>query len=201
MTVSITSSLKVALVSGTGVTFSAPVVNLISTDDVYNPANPAQTLTAMLSNFVGGLGPPAFAEIDILSNVTATTLTSQNTWYQVSNGWSQGVITPVNTTVNATNGTITANVAASFQMLCALSFTTAAAPNVIQFGLFKNGALDAGQEITTWTESTTYANSITISGMDTLNVGDVMDLRARCTTAAGIAITVSMANFNMFSLT
>lgn len=48
MTVSIASSLRVALVSGSGVTFDAPAVQLISTDDVYNPENPAETLTDLL---------------------------------------------------------------------------------------------------------------------------------------------------------
>lgn len=48
MTVSITSSLRVALVSGSGVSFNAPVVQLISTDDVYDPNNPAETLTELL---------------------------------------------------------------------------------------------------------------------------------------------------------
>ena len=49
MAVSITTSLHVGLVAGTGVTFSAPVVPDISTDDIYNPDNPNQTLTNMLS--------------------------------------------------------------------------------------------------------------------------------------------------------
>lgn len=49
MTVTITSSLRVALVSGTGVTFDAPVVNLISTDDVYDVNSPTDTLTDLLS--------------------------------------------------------------------------------------------------------------------------------------------------------
>jgi hypothetical protein len=49
MSVTITSSLTVALVSGTGVTFNAPVVNLISTDNVYDVNNPTQTLTDMIN--------------------------------------------------------------------------------------------------------------------------------------------------------
>jgi hypothetical protein len=36
------------LVSGTGVTFSAPTVPAITTDDIYNPDNPSQTLTDLL---------------------------------------------------------------------------------------------------------------------------------------------------------
>jgi hypothetical protein len=51
MTVTISSSLRVALVSGTGVSFNASAVPLISTDDVYNPDNPAQTLTDLLGAF------------------------------------------------------------------------------------------------------------------------------------------------------
>ncbi len=49
MAVTISSSLPVALVAGTGVTFDAPLVQLISTDDVYDPTNPAQTLTDLLN--------------------------------------------------------------------------------------------------------------------------------------------------------
>ena len=48
MAVTITSSLRVALVSGTNVTFSAPVVPEVTTDDIFNPNNPTQTLTDML---------------------------------------------------------------------------------------------------------------------------------------------------------
>lgn len=48
MSVTITSSLRMGLVSGTGVTFNAPVVPSITTDDIYNPDNPSQTLTDLL---------------------------------------------------------------------------------------------------------------------------------------------------------
>ena len=54
MTVSITSSLKMGLISGTGVSFSAPVVPALTTDDIYNADNPTQTLTSMFGPMMTG---------------------------------------------------------------------------------------------------------------------------------------------------
>jgi hypothetical protein len=49
MTVSISSSYRIGLVAGTGVTISGPAVPAITTDDIFNPNNPTQTLTQMLA--------------------------------------------------------------------------------------------------------------------------------------------------------
>lgn len=49
MAVTINSSVRLALVSGSGVTISAPVVPNFTTDDIFNVNNPAQTLTQVLA--------------------------------------------------------------------------------------------------------------------------------------------------------
>lgn len=53
MTVTITSSLRVGLVSGTGVTFNAPVVPFITTDDIFIPDNPSESLTDLIDGISG----------------------------------------------------------------------------------------------------------------------------------------------------
>ncbi len=70
MSVSITSALRVALVSGTGVTFDAPLVSLVSTDDVYSPENPAITLTDLLN---------AISSTTLLGSATIDATTVGNT--------------------------------------------------------------------------------------------------------------------------
>ncbi len=54
MAVTIISSLRIGLVSGTGVSFSAPVVPALTTDNIYNADNPNETLTAMFDGVVTG---------------------------------------------------------------------------------------------------------------------------------------------------
>lgn len=49
MTVTITSPYRVGLVAGSGVTISGPAVPSITTDDIFNPDSPSQTLTDMLA--------------------------------------------------------------------------------------------------------------------------------------------------------
>jgi hypothetical protein len=53
MTVSITSSVRIALVNGVGVTINTPAVPNYTTDDIYNASNPAQTLTQQLNAISG----------------------------------------------------------------------------------------------------------------------------------------------------
>jgi len=62
MTVTITSSLRVGLVSGTGVKFNAPVVPFITTDDVFLPDNPSESLTEVIDGVSSSrlLGVAAF---------------------------------------------------------------------------------------------------------------------------------------------
>lgn len=49
MTVFISSSVNIVLVNGIGVTINTPAVANYTTDDVFNPLNPNQTLTQMLN--------------------------------------------------------------------------------------------------------------------------------------------------------
>lgn len=49
MTASITTSYRIGIVAGTGVTTAGPVVPAITTDDIFNPDSPTQTLTDMLN--------------------------------------------------------------------------------------------------------------------------------------------------------
>lgn len=141
---------------------------------------------------------PSYGELVILDSSTPTDLTTQNDWYQVTAGWT--VDQTNNTTPNAEDGTITADVAGQYLTLAAISFISGAAPETLQFGIFKNGSLISGHTGFSWTDTETYPNVVTLVGIDELAVGDVLDVRARCTTAPSIAITVQDCNFNISSL-
>ena len=141
----------------------------------------------------------AVGEITITGSSTALTLTSQNTFYLVPGPWGED-LTPVNVTQDTTGGTLVPLVAGKYQTLVTLAFTSLAAPETVQFQIFKNGSPIPDHVAISWTDTQTYPNTVTIVGVDRLAVNDILDLRAACLTAAGIALTVTDANFNIFRI-
>jgi hypothetical protein len=124
-------------------------------------------------------------------------LTATGTWYPITNGWTAG---EQNNVVLGPTGSISPNSTGEYQTLAAIAFTSGASPNTIQFGIFKNNSLITDHVAFSWTDTATYPNTVTISGIDHIVAGDVLDVRARCTTAGSITITVTDCNFNIFSL-
>lgn len=142
-------------------------------------------------------GVGASAENHLAGNATATTMPVQNTFVPVaSSGWSSD-IAPRGMTTSAASGAITSQTAGRFWIICSLAFTSGAAPQTVQFQVFKNGSPLISHSATTWTDTAAFPNTVSMTGLDDLAPGDVLDLRVRCTTAAGIAITVTDANLSI----
>lgn len=73
MTAVVTSSIRIALVSGSGVTINAPVVPNFTTDDIYNADNLSQTLTEQLALKQAKIGSGAVTASDTDLNALAGT--------------------------------------------------------------------------------------------------------------------------------
>ena len=131
----------------------------------------------------------------LTSNASTNALASQGVFYAVTagGGWAHD-IPPVNCTQDA-NGRLTAGIAQRYETICTVAFTSAAAPNRLVFQLFKNGNPLSEHVAVTWTDTATYPNTVTITGLDDLVPGDVIDLRVACTTAADVTILVTDCNF------
>jgi hypothetical protein len=155
-------------------------------------------MAAMLAPGILPLTEAAYGELVITGNAVATSLPTTGDWVKVAAGWAPDEVNGV--TLDAGAGTMTVVQAGAYQTLCAIAFTSADTPQTVEFGIFKNGALIPDHLVVSWTDTDTYPNTLTITGIDGLSTGDVLDLRARCTTADSVALTVTEANFNIFTI-
>lgn len=162
------------------------------------PGDQMPVLISLLAQILDATQEPeaTVGEISVDSNAVAVTMTNQNQYYPITAGWVVGI--NQNVTPNATAGTLTIENAGIFETLAAIGFTSPNQPNTLFFGIFKNGTLIADHVAITWTDTVVYPNTVTVVGIDNLAVGDVLDVRVQCTTAAGVQITVTGANFNCF---
>ncbi len=143
-------------------------------------------------------GMPAYGEITLTDNATATVMTNQNEAYPVAGAWGDDVA-GASVAYDLTAGTLTIlpGGAGLYLTICSLAFTSGAAPETVKFGLFKNGNPIPDHVAVSWTDTTTYPNSVTVSGIDNIAPGDVIDLRVTCLTAEGISVTVTNCNFSI----
>lgn len=159
----------------------------------------AGTITAaMLAAGVAPLQASAYGELIIGSSAASLALTVQGTWYPVVSNWSSNEVSGVTLTPAA--GTMTIVSAGVYQTACVINFTSPSAPNTVQFGIFKGNSLIADHLAISWLDTTTYPNNVAITGIVSLAVGDVISLRARCTTAAGTSVVPTDVNFSVLSL-
>lgn len=140
--------------------------------------------------------PPSSAEITILTGVTPLTLTLADTFYQLGADWTAD-LSPINASIDTAAGTITAGIATRIRTDCAISYTSGSATSTLVFQVFKNGSPLPSHLQTTWADTVTFPNSITIVGLDDVAPGDVLDVRVKCTTGAGLVLLVTFANFSV----
>jgi hypothetical protein len=147
------------------------------------------------------IGNPAFAELTIVSPGAAPqTLTLQNVLYQLQTAWSADQA-PVGMAIDASNGTITCVQPGTFFMVAHLTVESpTGVASTIAIQIFKNGTAIPSHDSSTWAQGAVYPNEVSASGIDNLLAGDVLDLRAACTTAAGLQLTVLKANFSVFRI-
>lgn len=141
-----------------------------------------------------GFASPAYGEEIITNNAVAITLTNQNQFYPVNTGWAND--DALNCVQDAVNGTLAPTVSGEYLTICTVVFTSAGLQQV-EFQLFKNGVAIPDHKAISWVDTAIFPNTVTISGIDGLVGGDVISLKVRCTSAAGLVITVTDANMSV----
>jgi hypothetical protein len=135
-------------------------------------------------------------ELTIASAGTPLTLTLQNTFYKIT-GWTVGTFNS-GTSPSSTNSNIVINSAGIYQTLASISFSFGGNAHIYNFSFFINGVQVPGhQSASQVSNANNVYSNVTLTGVVQMNVGDVVDLRARCTNAAGSTITIQETNMNL----
>lgn len=135
----------------------------------------------------------AYGELYVADNAATQTLTLQSQWYQWTTGW---VVGEANSTVpSAVGGNITVSVGGVFRVSCAMSLGVTGNNQKLEVAIFKNGAYQADHSLHA-IFATADIVPFTLSGILTLAIGDVIDLRIRNETSPAKVLTVSDANLN-----
>lgn len=136
----------------------------------------------------------SYGELVIIGNGQPVGLVLQNTWYKINTQWA---ISRQNggTTPSPSDGTITANLAGMYIILTQITTQGAGSAQTFAMSNFKNGNQINGHKSTRAMNGPNTYGSITISGIEILAPGDVIDARIICTSAANQSPVVTDANF------
>jgi collagen type I alpha len=153
----------------------------------------------------GNTGSPAIAgasvygEMTLDNNSTATTLTTQNTFYKQTAGWVAGDLNGMTFTGS---DALTAGYAIAMETLFTGSFSSSGGANqTFQVAIFQNNSIITDHIAQFKLDSTSDVYSVTITGMlASIAVNDVFDIRITCTSAASTTITLEYANFSMIAV-
>ncbi len=161
------------------------------TDQVFLGQVPAK-------NVVGGIPGAAYAELTLNANASPTTATLENTYYPVAGTWLQDEDHLGMSTAPPANG-ITCQTSGVFLTICAItvSLTTT---DEWQFSILKNGTpIPDHTAVVRVPVPPDYA-SASLSGIDTLTVGDLLTIQAQNLSASAHSVTASFANFSVMRI-
>lgn len=133
----------------------------------------------------------SYAEMYQVENVTATTITTQNVWEEVNN-FSQGEVQGV----TFSNSDLTVNSIGRYQVNVSLSGTPESANDIFEFAISVNDTIQIKTMQERKFSSTTDAGSISLNGILSLSVNDVIKLELLNQTATGNFI-VENANLTL----
>ena len=204
------NQLAIALTGSTGVTYDivgnvgrfafSPLTGATGPQGIQGFTGPVGALGP--TGYTGPQGPPVPAnsssvgELFIPSTSTSLTLTLQNTFYQII-GWTVGTFNS-GTSPSSTNSNIVINSAGIYQTLASISFSFGGNAHIYNFSFFINGVQVPGhQSVSQVSNANNVYSNVTLTGVVQMNAGDVVDLRARCTNAAGTTVTIQEANMNL----
>lgn len=138
---------------------------------------------------------PAHGEASFGSNATTTALTVQNTWYDISpTTWVAGLNRSFS--VNTTTGLLTCGQEGMYAVFAAISNILVAGQD-FEYAVFHNGSL-ISKSLKTGSYSAT--SDVTPICLLYLEVGDTIQVKVRCTSAASQSITVVNILFMAHSL-
>jgi len=157
---------------------------------------------AMVSLPAGAQGPagpvatPIYAELYVSSNAVATALTVMGTFYQIVAGWVNGLSSGTTPQAGASN--IKCLSAGVYRVVVTATHTNdAISVSTFEFAVFVNGIQVAKVTQRYSGVGPTELDDIALSGLLNLGVNDLVDIRARCTDAAAVNLTVSNINFSL----
>lgn len=143
-------------------------------------------------------GENYFGEISAQDVSSNQTLTTQNNYY-IINQWTTNQ-NGNNVVPNYTSGTLTINSSGWFNTVCSCSVQSA---NNLTFkaALFVNGSIHQNGKVQFSTSGITGTPTInfTISDFNMYAAGDVLDIRASCTSNSNVQLTLLQGNFYCFS--
>jgi phosphoribosyl-AMP cyclohydrolase len=133
-----------------------------------------------------------YGEIYMTDNATATTLTTQNTWYQVTAGW---VVGASSGTTPSTGGTITVAATDVYMLIASTAHSNASGSNkTFEIAFFNDGAQIVKSRVIHESLGAGGNDNVSVSCIDTVNATKAVSLYARCTSHAGASITFADAN-------
>src|SRR5271157_6158593 len=151
-----------------------------------------------MSGFLGTMiGSPIYGEIAIEANSTPMLLLTKNTYYPITvPSWTYDQ-TPSLRSYNLTNGSITLLASGAFTTLLTMSVSGGSGGfQTYYFQMFKNGVPVPDHFAVAQLVISTKV-SVTITGFDVGNVGDVYQVQVTNTYGNDGYITVYDANFSM----
>ena len=170
--------------------------SFLSAPGILNPATPTLSGPLDLALLEAALVQHINAEATLVANAATTTITTQNTFYQLAGTWTHDLTPAGGCSVDAT-GRITVGATARYLLVATVSFSSASATNELTFAMFKNGTQVPDHVAKSWIDTSSYPNAVSISGIDDASAGDIYDLRVTCSTASGVVITPTDANFSL----
>jgi hypothetical protein len=140
-------------------------------------------------------GASMYGEMYTANNSTATTLTTINTWYQITGIWTNGGTNGMTFTGSGMTLNNTAPVTVLFNVVASPS------ANNLDFetGIFYNGVL--GHTRSTQNNGAATQFSIVVNDVTLLTVGTTVDVRVRCTSNSGVSITIVSGSLDIFAVT
>ncbi len=139
----------------------------------------------------GGGGGTAYGQFYVDSNAVAQVLTNQNQYYVINPGWTAGISNGFNPDVS--NSRLICNVPGIYQILVSVDYI-GPVNQTVKFSVFINGVVNNVLTAHTVPRGANQIVFTAIGALIQLAAGDILDLRAESTTAAGVSITVVHAN-------
>ena len=170
-----------------------PVIEVHGSLDVTSAISCHTLYTAHLD-----ITQPQLGELYINSNASTQTATLQNTWYDWTTGWT--LQQTAGLSVSASAGSFTVKDKGLYYVAANASVSTGTANQDYGMAVAVNNTPSSGLRSLISFTSTGTVYSAAVSGLVTLNAGDILTLQFENTTSAGKVFTVQFASFSILEL-
>jgi hypothetical protein len=151
------------------------------------------SLPASASYYFSSSPQPAIgAAIGVSYNVTAQTLTNQNTYYTWSTGW---LINSQDNMTASTSGTLTCVVPGVYEIVLTITYSKSSAPDDIHGGISLNNAEPQGNREWTFKTNSSDETDHSVCARIRMKVGDYVSVKIVDITSGGKTVTVTHSNF------